>query len=383
MASTATAQQPPAPSTPATPASPPANPGLVVPANPKITGKREIRFSTRTDRDGDAPKAGVVDVYTDEMNVANVYSYQGQIQHLPTIFSSVLGRETQQAELKYDMIMNSHNPKNPAQKMAVGKMVGTVKINKEGEYQYNSGNLRMMIDTKGKVQGFTSPFTGTAQGIPPTNASWLANRKADVAKAKKTITKVTGGKTTELVLTKYDPMRFPQITMAAGPEAYLVVTNVTGDMIYDYDHSAWHFDNVVISYEVDDLNTPGKKIPFRDVLTGNIRWVPNPQRLTNGEGQYEFDIRVNAPDPGKSAGAAFESASTGSFWDTDPTIPCLTGTVKYKDTIRRNSTGDEEDITVTSSSIAIDLTGNQLNVQQLSYLDRLLNQVCVVPMNSE
>jgi hypothetical protein len=138
-------------------------------------------------------------------------------------------------------------------------------------------------------------------------------------------------------------------------------------MIYDYDRSAWHFQNVTAGYVADAKRS-------LDTLTGNIRWVESPQRKLNGEGEYQFDIRVNEPPPSEASvfnGPADESA----FFSESAAVPSLRGTMKYKDTMVNGQ--------VTASVIQIDLKGEQLTKQQAMYFAKMLLMSCVVPLNAE
>lgn len=77
------------------------------------------------------------------------------------------------------------------------------------------------------------------------------------------------------------------------------------------------------------------------------------------------------------ADAAFAGATDeAAFFQTDSTIPGLTGTMKYKDVI----VGDDN---VTDSAVTIDLVGNKLTKQQIMSLCKLLVFESIVPMNSE
>ena len=134
-------------------------------------------------------------------------------------------------------------------------------------------------------------------------------------------------------------------------------------MLYDYDKYCWFFNNVALTYG-----------GHYDRVTGTIRWVESPQRKSNGEGAYEFDIRVNEPPPSENAAFA-APADESSFFSTDTSIPSLSGTMKYKDVIR----GD----TTLSSHVDIDLTGNNLTKQQVMALTKVIVFSAVVPMNAD
>jgi hypothetical protein len=171
-----------------------------------------------------------------------------------------------------------------------------------------------------------------------------------------------------VVLKKYDKMEFRQHILAAGPvQAYQPVT-VNGEMLYDYEKYSWFLNNVTVQYAVGGV----VKI---DRISGNIRWVESPQRKTNGEGEYQFDVRVNEPPPSESAAFTTTTTDESAFFETDSTIPALVGTAKYKDTLR----GD----TTVASTVTIDLTGQNLTKQQAMVLCKLIVFSAVVPMNSD
>ena len=163
-------------------------------------------------------------------------------------------------------------------------------------------------------------------------------------------------------------MEFRQHVIGAGPVSIYQPVTVNGELLYDYDKSCWFFNNVTVQYADNGV----VKI---DRLSGTIRWVESPQRKVNGEGQYEFDIRVNEPPP--SADAAFTTKATdeSAFFETDSTVPAVSGTFKYKDVIR----GD----TTMSSSVTIDLTASNITKQQLMVVGKVVIFSSVVPMNAD
>jgi hypothetical protein len=193
-----------------------------------------------------------------------------------------------------------------------------------------------------------------------------------VARAKKqaeTLKRQVQGKTISLVVTDYDKMTFNGLVLPAGPVQAYPEAQVGGEMIYDYERNVWYFNGVTLTYQSE-----GKTVT--DKIGGNIKWVESPQRKANGEGQYDFDIRVNEPEEKGTEAAAFQpSTDESAFFAVDTSLASLTGTAKYKDTMRGE--------TVTQSEVAIDLTGNKLNKPQMLNLAKLVWMVCVVPMNAE
>lgn len=338
------------------------------PANPvnTVKGKLDIQFNSRIQLDDSGkPKAGVKDVYTFDLQVVDTAIFQGTIEHLPTILSDTLGMEKQAGVLNYNLNLLVANPANLSQKRAVGKLVGGVQIDKNGVYNYDKGTLRIAVDAAGTAAGFESAFRGTAAGKPPKTSSTLAKIK----KQAQTLTRKVQGKTVKLVVTDYDIMTLNGLVLAAGPVKTYPDTTVNGEMLYDYERSAWYFRGLTMTYQVD-----GK--PVTDKLTGNIKWIESPQRKTNGEGEYQFDVRFNEPEEKSGETAVFQPVDDeAAFFAVDKTMPSLTGTAKYKDQMRGE--------TVASSAVAIDLTGNNLNKQQVMNATKLIWLVAVVPVNAE
>ena len=334
----------------------------------QIAGTMDIDFQSRvrTDSEGN-PEPGVQDTYKMDINVANAFGFAGTITHLPTLLSSTLGRELQSSVLSYALQMRVYNPANPAQSKTVGVLTGGVPINKDGEYQYGNGTMRIAVDAAGKASEFSSQFRGLVKGVPKKDESLLGS----AIKKTQTLTKQVKGKTVKIVLTDFDKMAFNGLVLASGPVKKYPETMVNGDMLYDYERSAWYFNNVSLSYSVDGVSKTDK-------LTGNIKWVESPQRASNGEGAYEFDIRVNEPAvaAGTDEAAVFSNQDDeAAFFETDVSIPSLTGQVKYKDSM----SGD----TVTRSQVTWALMANQLDTIQQANLAKLIALVCVVPFNAE
>ena len=325
-----------------------------------INGKIDIDFKARTN-----PEAGVKNVYTLDLRAADTVIFGGKISHLPTIFSSMLGRETQGATLEYNLNMAVANPANLSQVRQVGKLVGAVPINRNGTYEYDKGSLRAAVDAMGKAPGFTSAYRGAAAGKPPKDESKLAAAKKDAIK----LTKQVQGKSVSIVVSDYDKMGFSGLVLAAGPAANYPETTVNGDFLYDYERSAWYFQNVIMTYVVDGKTTTDK-------ISGNIKWVESPAYKTNGEGEYQFDVRVNEPEKKATEEAAFAATDDESaFFETDMTIPSLGGTMKYKDQF----SGD----VVRSSAVTVAITNNNLSKTQVVNLAKLILIASVVPMNSD
>lgn len=328
-----------------------------------IRGEINVKYATRQ-ADGLIPK-GVKDTYQLNINVCNSALFQGTITDTPLIMEGMFTKSvTQPRSLNYDIACDVINPKNPSQTKNVGRMFGVVPIDPSGAYYYDKGTLEISVLPMGNAGGFNSKFTGVAMGKPLVRpANWMDTLKREAL----SITRSVNGKTMTVVLKKYDKLEFRQHVIGAGPVQIYQSVTVNGEMLYDYDKYSWFFNNFTIQYPVSGM----VKV---DRLTGTIRWVESAQRKANGEGEYQFDVRVNEPPP--SEGAAFAAATDeSSFFETDTSIPALVGTWKYKDAMKGTTT--------ISSNVKVDLVGNNLTKQQMMALCKLLVFDAVIPMNAD
>jgi hypothetical protein len=328
-----------------------------------IKGDIAIKFNTRTNTGSDGKvKEGVADKYTLSVNVANSALFRGTIQHTPYI-ASLVG-SSQQAHLDYVLDCDVVNPKNPSQTRNVGRLFGTVPVDDKNICRFADGNLKLVVFPVGTAKGFESTFKGLAVGKPPASSEGFLSK---LKKEALSITKSINGKSVAISVTKYDKMEFQSHVLAAGPVQIYPEALVNGSMIYDYGRTAWYFDNVTITYALD-----GRQ--YQDKLTGNIRWIESANRASSGEGEYQFDVRVN--EPAQTEASVFTGpADESAFFSTDESIPALTGVMKYKDALAGE--------TVTASAVTVDLKGNKLTKQQAMYLAKLLLLSAVVPLNAE
>jgi hypothetical protein len=335
---------------------------------PFIKGELQITYNTRTQKDGEKPKAGVKDNYRLKVNVANSILFEGTIDHLPFIKNTI--SSNQQGMLSHQIECFVVNPRNPSQTRNIGRLYGTVPVDEQNVFRFEDGNLRIGIFGAGNAQGFESRVKGLALGKPPAASGFtsLLNK----ARERISLTKTVNGQAVSIAVTRYDQMQFQSHTLSAGPVMIYPEVTVNGSMLYDYDRSAWHFNNVNVQYTAPDER--GRMVVQNDTLTGSIRWVEAPDRATSGKGEYQFDIRVNEPR-GTEASIFAGAADEAAFFETSATIPGLVGTMAYQDTI----IGE----TVTQSKVTINLVGNQLTKQQAVYLAKLLLMSCVVPLNAE
>ncbi len=337
-----------------------------VAAENTIKGKLDIQFNSRTQTDdAGTPTVGVKDVYTLDLTVLDTLGFQGTIQALPTILTARLGSEKQKAALNYNLNLVVANPANLTQKKTVGKLVGEVQVDKQGVYDFDHGTLRIAVDPAGAARGFESAFRGKAVGKPPKSGSLMEK----VKKQAQTLTRKVQGKTVSIVVKDYDIMTLQGLVLAAGPVQSYPETTVNGEMMYDYERSAWYFRNLTMTYQLE-----GKTVT--DKLSGNVKWVESPQRKSNGQGEYSFDMRFNEPEQSSNEATVFQKADDeAAFFATDTKLPSLTGTAKYVDKFRGE--------TVTSSAVTIDLIGNNLNKNQVVNAFKLFWLVGVVPVNAE
>lgn len=314
-----------------------------------ITGTLDIKFNSRLQPE----KENVSDVYTLNLNVCDSALFYGTVSARPFIKGII---NDQQGLLTYDLKTDVVNPKNPAQTKNIGKLYGTAPVDANNVYRFENGNVQVNIFPMGSAKGFDSKFKGLALGKPPVKKGFLA-----AAKESLNFSKSVKGKTVVIKVNNYDIMEFQNLQVAAGPVQVYGEATVSGRMVYDYSRSAWYFQNMSVNYFVD-----GKLL--RDSITGNIRW-------NDTTGEYQFDVRVNEPPANEAAAFDTGASDESAFFDMDTSIPALVGTMKYTD----SKTGG----TVSASAIKIDLTGNQLNKQQIMYLSKLILLSAIVPLNAE
>jgi hypothetical protein len=167
-------------------------------------------------------------------------------------------------------------------------------------------------------------------------------------------------------------MKFENLTLAKGPVETYPRTVVNGRLDYDYETGNWFTDGIRFKYSFN-----GKD--YDDVVTGSIKWVEDPNRASNGKGQYEFNLRFNEEKnkSAKSEADAFKGLSDEEkFFAVDNTVPCLTGTVSYVDTM---VAGSEQP---SASKVSYKLDANKLTKQQIVNFFKLW-LVCIGPTNDE
>ena len=332
-----------------------------------IKGTMNINFNTHQNPVG---TKNIQDHYDININVANSVLFHGKMTDRPQLIDGWITKAVvQPRSLKYDISCDVMNPKNTAQvKKNVSQLSGFVNINSAGEYDYNNSTLGFNV--LDRVAGSDSKFSGVAAGKPLVRpANWMDT----FSKPNVNITRNVNGKSMTVVLKKYDKMEFRSVILPSGPIPIYQETTVNGEMLYDYDKNTWFFNNITVSYNAQ--NSSGESIIKSDRITGTIRWVEDEHRKTNGKGEYQFDIRVNEPIATESAAFTTTASDESAFFSTDSSVPGLSGTMQYQDTLK-------DDVTM-ASAVTIDLVGNSITKQQLMILNKIIIFVSVIPMNSD
>lgn len=331
-----------------------------------ISGTVNIVFNTRTRlNDKGKPQVGAKDVYEISLAVAKTTEFKGKVERLPLLTSSVLGRVEQPGQLFYAIDLGVINPANMTQKKTVGKWVGTVPISAGGMYDLEGSaesKHRVSVDAIGKASSFTDNFGGRMYG---------KGKKTDGVMS---YVRQLQGKEVKIVVKNVDPMRFENVALAMGPAQNYPKTTVSGNLDFDYETGNWLTNGIRFHYSLN-----GKE--YDDVVTGSIKWVEDPNRATNGKGQYEFNLRWNeaAYKPASTEADAFKGVNDEeAFFAVDNSVPSLTGTVKYEDTM----TSLNGEPSCSASKISYQLDANQLTKQQVMNFIKLW-LVGIGPTNDE
>ncbi len=348
------------------------------PTPPKIgvTGTMDIMFNTRTtlDNTGDlkagSPALGIKDVYKLNLSVNERVNFTGEITRRPNLYSRMIARKKQTAELYYNVVLNAVNPKNPSQTKGVGKWVGIVPIDvNSGAYQLADGpdsKLRFAVDQVGQQSAFQDLFGGYLIG--------KAEKKEGLAAY--TYKRVVGNKEVSVTVQAADPMTFSNIRLARGPSDNYLATTVNGRLDYDYETGNYYTDGIRFT------NSDG----VEDIVTGSIKWVEDPNRDSNGKGRYEFNLRWNEAKnkPKAGDGAAFQEANDeDAFFTIDSSIPSLTGTIDYVDVLTGSQVKTKEgDDLPSSSKVTYNLVGSGLTKEQVMAFTKLW-LIGIGPINDE
>lgn len=333
-----------------------------------ISGSMSIDFPTRYKLDASGqPDKGVKDIYKFTLAAGRTTEFSGVIYRVPQLKQEgiVREKETQGNQLEYSVDLTVISEKDPTQRKTVGKWVGTVPINDAGEYQLegtDASKNRISVDAIGRVAAFTENFGGKLVGKPKVRRE---------PKAISFVRKVAG-KELKFEVTNSDPMRFDNITLAKGPVPSYPRTLVSGNLDYDYETGNWLTNGIRFKYNLDGTD-------YEDIVTGSIKWVEDANRASNGKGRYEFNLRFNE-EKNQSASTeadAFAGMSDeDAFFAVDTSIPTLTGTMEYVDTI------DPSTERVTQSKVTYALHANKLTKQQVLNFFKLW-MLGIGPINDE
>ena len=339
-----------------------------------ISGTMTIDFGTRTklDTSGDLKEGsaalGAQDTYTFALNVAKTTEFAGEIKRQPTLYSSILQRTKQVGQLVFNVKLSVLNPKDMTQKKQVGSWVGTMPHDlATGTYDLGGGAaaqspLRISVDAVGSAKSFTDNFAGKLVG--------KAEKKEGLASY--SYSRLVGGKTVEFKVTKSDPMKFENVVLAKGPAESYPRTNLNGRLDYDYETGNWLTDGLRFRYSFD-----GKD--YEDIVTGTIKWVEEGDYEQTGKGRYELNLRFNEEKNKPAAGedAAFAAMSEeDAFFAVDNSVPSLTGTVTYVDTMMAGKG------VPSSSQVTYAINANKLTKQQVMNFFKMW-MVAVGPTNDE
>ncbi|MES2995244.1 MAG: hypothetical protein V4733_00370 [Verrucomicrobiota bacterium] len=331
-----------------------------------ITGTVNIAFNTRSRLDAKGkPQVGAKDVYDVALNVGKTTEFKGRVERQPLLTSSVLGRQQQAGQLYYGINLAVINPVDMTQKKTVGKWVGTVPINAEGMYELwgtSESKHRISVDAIGKAPTFTDSFGGRLYG------------KGKKTSGVMSYVRKIRGKDVTLKVKNVDPMRFENVVLATGPAQSYPKCSVNGNLDFDYETGNWLTNGIRFRYSLN-----GKE--YEDLVTGSIKWVEDENRMTNGKGQYEFNLRWNeqAVTPASTESDSFKATSDEeAFFAVDNSVPSLTGVVKFEDTMM----GSGEDAVPSASKITYQLDANQLTKQQIMNFTKLW-LIGIGPTNDE
>jgi hypothetical protein len=282
-----------------------------------ISGTMKADFQTQRpeNREGDYPAKGVADRFNFDLTVGFT-KYRGTVSCLPHIFSKHIGRLIQDGSCTYDLGLAVINPQNTSQVRDIGKLVGSYAMDDQGQVSLSGGNLRMEVQTIGKAQGFSSPFTGSFAGKPPRKITTLGQLTDSAKRQVRTLERMVNGKKVSVALGDVDPLRFRGTVLAMGPVATYPEATVDGELIYSYETDNW-FPQLSIRV--------GNAKP--DILGGGMKWVDD----TPTEGHYELNVILNErSEPGETAAFA-DAQGEDAFFLTDETQSVINGRIDFRD----------------------------------------------------
>ncbi|MFN8389173.1 MAG: hypothetical protein U0136_02645 [Bdellovibrionota bacterium] len=327
-----------------------------------------IVFGTRTSVDSKgAPEAGAVDIYTVNLTVADTLRFRGSITRVPRLVSSILGRETQAASLRYQLELLAGKD-DGSRELPIATLAGTVPMDGSGKYSLAGagGSLSLVTKSVPNIPSLTGVFGGSIFGKGLEKHGLLSTKLHEY-------TRVLSGRKVQVTSKNIDPLKFVGLRLGAGPLAAYPGAVVNGNLDYDYDTGNWYADRIEVRTDSGE----------QDVITGSIKWIEDANRSANGRGQYQFNLRYNEAKNRKAddESAFFEGASDEQlFFAIDDKLPGVFGTVDYVDTLR--SVSGNEDPVVVSSKVTYHLKTSGLSKPQVVTFVKLW-LLLVGPTNDE
>jgi hypothetical protein len=351
-----------------------------------ISGTMDINFNTRTHKDTsgklekDSAEKGVKDEYKIAIKVARTTEFSGKVERQPYLFSKILGREVQSAQLQYDLDLFVLNPSDLSQKKEVGKWVGVVPVDSKGTYEFGSGDnpLRIAVSAVGKSPAFEDKFGGKLTDSKGGVAKGgLVGDALQSAKSKgATFMRKIGKKEVKIELKNIQVLNLENLVLAKGPVETYPATTVTGSLTFDYDTGNWLTEGIKFKYNLD-----GKE--HLDTMTGSIKWEEDANRKENGKGHYELNLRFNEDQQKEvtDENAVFNNSNVSAeeaFFVVDTAMPALTGKIEYVDTLNQ---GDAE-VPPSTSKLTFNVNANKLTKQQIVNFFKLW-LAAIGPLNDE
>lgn len=343
-----------------------------------IKGTMNIEFSTRTTTDdtGDVPEGspalGAGDIYTTDLEIMNSVLLQGTITRLPWLPSSILGRTYQDGYLDFSLRWILRNPNNLTQTVTLGGWVGALGLDGEGKYLLSQppegkGRLRNAIDSIGNITGFVANYGGEIQGRVPEQAGLMGFASRASRQVNRTYARYVDGEIVSHTVEGADPLSFNNVILAQGPLSSYPETRVSGNIDYDGEEGIWYVD-LTANYSYGGS-------PMTDRYSGTIRWNEDPNRMANGLGYYDINVRVNEQQVQESdIFAEATGASEDAFFSASASVPGYTGRISYVDKF--------SDETVIASKVDYDVNANSVSkIQTVNFAKVLM--LMVGPFNDE
>lgn len=367
---------------------------------PAIKGKTTIDFATRKPENQDEnglPKKDIVDLYTyEKLNIgtfdetktdvtkqAQTFQVNGTIKRMPSLASKLnklginfLGK-TQEPSLEYDLKMSVLIGAEQKPSPAVGFVTGLMVVDKDGKFVLGDAKSNLSFSNKIAKAPLDAKntFKGTIVGKQGEDKTYFTEIKTKVK-----------GKDRVFKSQKSDPMKFQNLTLAAGltPGAF-PSSLVNGALIYDYATDTWNAQDLIISYTMNNA-------PVVDRLTGTIGWEEDPQYEQNHKSTYTFNLvyaKEGAPEAAASDLVAANNEAELSVEDLlapDYQTASILGTVTFDDSVGHTEKDENgEDTWVPEvSKIEWDVKATKkVSPQQIMNVFKLVGLVGIGPFFDE